>query len=162
MLSKLSACIKNLIIAQCHIMVKMQQAEIHCLRAYCNFAQCTCARYPPTLSLLHIQDVESYIHRSGGTCRAGQTGASMLFYKSQQEYMIPLVERKAGVQFQGIGAPQGKFRQSCLLLLHCTCIVCTYILCNRKSMSSKHFGRNHPLPLPHNLCVIVYIAANIF
>ena len=47
-----------------------------------------------------------YIHRSGRTGRAGQTGASMLFYKSQQEHMIPLVERKAGVQFQRIGAPQ--------------------------------------------------------
>ena len=28
------------------------------------------------------------------------------FYKSQQEHMIPLVERKSGVQFQRIGAPQ--------------------------------------------------------
>ena len=53
-----------------------------------------------------IQDVDSYIHRSGRTGRAGWTGVSILFYKSQQEHMIPLVEKKAGVQFQRIGAPQ--------------------------------------------------------
>ena len=52
------------------------------------------------------QDVESYIHRSVRTGRAGRTGVSILFYKSQQEHMIPLVERKSGVQFQRIGAPQ--------------------------------------------------------
>ena len=56
--------------------------------------------------LCFTQDVESYIHRSGRTGRAGRTGVSILFYKAQQEHMIPLVEHKAGVQFQRIGAPQ--------------------------------------------------------
>ena len=54
---------------------------------------------------MFVQDVESYIHRSGRTGRAGRTGVSILFYKAQQEHMIPLVEYKAGVQFQRIGAP---------------------------------------------------------
>ena len=59
-----------------------------------------------SLTFSCIQDVESYIHRSGRTGRAGRTGVSILFYMSQQEHMIPLVEKKAGVQFQRIGAPQ--------------------------------------------------------
>ena len=29
-----------------------------------------------------------------------------MFYKPQQEYMVPLVERRAGIHFQRIGAPQ--------------------------------------------------------
>ena len=37
---------------------------------------------------------------------AGRSGVSILFYKSQQEYMIPPVERKSGVQFQRIEGPQ--------------------------------------------------------
>ena len=53
-----------------------------------------------------IQDIDAYIHRSGRTGRAGRTGLSVLFYKPQQEFMIPEVERVAGVRFQRIGAPQ--------------------------------------------------------
>ena len=29
-----------------------------------------------------------------------------MFYKPQQEYMVPMVERRAGIHFQRIGAPQ--------------------------------------------------------
>merc|ERR1719397_2019716 len=52
------------------------------------------------------KDVDSYIHRSGRTGRAGRSGISIIFYKGGQEYGVQNVERKAGVKFSRIGAPQ--------------------------------------------------------
>lgn len=54
---------------------------------------------PPT-------DVESYIHRSGRTGRAGKNGVCVTFYKPQQEYLVDIISRKTGVIFNRIGAPQ--------------------------------------------------------
>ncbi|KAJ3278140.1 Nucleolar RNA helicase 2 [Borealophlyctis nickersoniae] len=51
-------------------------------------------------------DVESYIHRSGRTGRAGKSGVCVTFYKPQQEYLLNNIERRAGVSFQRVGAPQ--------------------------------------------------------
>ncbi|KAG0598099.1 hypothetical protein M758_12G046000 [Ceratodon purpureus] len=52
------------------------------------------------------RDAETYIHRSGRTGRAGNTGISVLFYDRKKEYMIPQIERKAGFKFERIAAPQ--------------------------------------------------------
>ncbi|EGF84232.1 hypothetical protein BATDEDRAFT_84954 [Batrachochytrium dendrobatidis JAM81] len=53
-------------------------------------------------------DVESYIHRSGRTGRAGKSGICVTFYKPNQEYALQNIARHAGVNFIKIGAPQPK------------------------------------------------------
>ncbi|KAJ3116785.1 hypothetical protein HDU96_008802 [Phlyctochytrium bullatum] len=51
-------------------------------------------------------DVETYIHRSGRTGRAGKNGVCVTFYKPQQEYLLERIRKRAGVNFKRIGAPQ--------------------------------------------------------
>ena len=65
-----------------------------------------CTVSSPVPFSYHIIECGVDIHLSGRTGRAGRSGVSILFYKSQQEHMTPLMERKSGVQFQRIGAPQ--------------------------------------------------------
>jgi ATP-dependent RNA helicase DDX21 len=50
-------------------------------------------------------DVDSYIHRSGRTGRAGNKGTAICFYKPEQLWMIAQVEKRAGFKFKHIGAP---------------------------------------------------------
>lgn len=45
------------------------------------------------------QDVESYIHRSGRTGRAGRTGVCICFYQHKEEYQLAQVEQKAVRRF---------------------------------------------------------------
>ncbi|KAG1360656.1 DEAD-box ATP-dependent RNA helicase 7 [Cocos nucifera] len=52
------------------------------------------------------RDVESYIHRSGRTGRAGNTGVSILLYEPRYSYSISRLERESGVKFEHISAPQ--------------------------------------------------------
>ncbi len=52
------------------------------------------------------KDVETYIHRSGRTARAGTSGTCITFYNKKQQGLVNLVESKAGVKFKKIGAPQ--------------------------------------------------------
>jgi ATP-dependent RNA helicase DDX21 len=52
------------------------------------------------------KDVEAYIHRSGRTGRAGRTGICICFYQPREENMLKQVERRAGVTFERISAPQ--------------------------------------------------------
>ncbi|XP_038600031.1 nucleolar RNA helicase 2-like [Tachyglossus aculeatus] len=51
------------------------------------------------------EDVESYIHRSGRTGRAGRTGICVCFYQAKEEYQLSQVEQKAGITFKRIGVP---------------------------------------------------------
>nr|BBI55612.1 DEAD-box ATP-dependent RNA helicase 7-like protein [Cryptomeria japonica] len=52
------------------------------------------------------RDVETYIHRSGRTGRAGNTGISVMLYDRKKQYMISQIEMKAGVKFERASAPQ--------------------------------------------------------
>ncbi|KAJ3154985.1 Nucleolar RNA helicase 2 [Geranomyces michiganensis] len=52
-------------------------------------------------------DVDSYVHRSGRTGRAGKKGGVCItFYKPDQESLLNNIARRAGVEFEKVGAPQ--------------------------------------------------------
>ncbi|KAF4071502.1 hypothetical protein AMELA_G00274100 [Ameiurus melas] len=51
------------------------------------------------------KDVESYIHRSGRTGRAGRTGICICFYQRKEEDQLRYVEQKAGITFKRVGVP---------------------------------------------------------
>ncbi|OAF71867.1 hypothetical protein A3Q56_00365 [Intoshia linei] len=49
--------------------------------------------------------VESYIHRSGRTARAGKNGVCICLYKREQQDQINKIERIAKIKFQRVGMP---------------------------------------------------------
>uniref|UniRef100_A0A4W4EQT0 RNA helicase n=1 Tax=Electrophorus electricus TaxID=8005 RepID=A0A4W4EQT0_ELEEL len=51
------------------------------------------------------KDVESYIHRSGRTGRAGRTGICICFYQRKEEDQLRYVEQKSGITFKRVGVP---------------------------------------------------------
>ncbi|XP_039593510.1 nucleolar RNA helicase 2-like [Polypterus senegalus] len=51
------------------------------------------------------KDVESYIHRSGRTGRAGRTGVCICFYQRKEEDQLRFVETRAGITFKRVGVP---------------------------------------------------------
>jgi ATP-dependent RNA helicase DDX21 len=52
------------------------------------------------------KDVETYIHRSGRTGRAGKPGICIVFYKPDQVSLLKPIEKSSGILFSRIGAPQ--------------------------------------------------------
>ncbi|KAL4188099.1 hypothetical protein AMTRI_Chr09g42400 [Amborella trichopoda] len=52
------------------------------------------------------RDVETYIHRSGRTGRAGNTGVAVMLYDRRKSYMVSQIERSSGVKFEHVSAPQ--------------------------------------------------------
>ncbi len=52
------------------------------------------------------KDVETYIHRSGRTARAGKEGTVVTFYAKKHAPLLSRIESMAGISFTKIGAPQ--------------------------------------------------------
>uniref|UniRef100_A0A2K5HYD4 Helicase C-terminal domain-containing protein n=1 Tax=Colobus angolensis palliatus TaxID=336983 RepID=A0A2K5HYD4_COLAP len=50
-------------------------------------------------------DIESYIHRSGCTGRAGRTGICICFYQPRERGQLRYVEQKAGITFKCVAVP---------------------------------------------------------
>ncbi|KAL3876853.1 hypothetical protein ACJMK2_034638 [Sinanodonta woodiana] len=51
------------------------------------------------------KDVDSFIHRSGRTGRAGKAGINIVFYKQNEESQLQLVENLSKIKFKRVGAP---------------------------------------------------------
>jgi ATP-dependent RNA helicase DDX21 len=52
------------------------------------------------------KEVETYIHRSGRTARAGASGTCITFYTSKTKMLVEDIERQAGIKLQRVGIPQ--------------------------------------------------------
>ncbi|KAG6467239.1 hypothetical protein ZIOFF_074927 [Zingiber officinale] len=52
------------------------------------------------------RDVEDYIHRSGRTGRAGNTGIAILLYEPKNKSRVSRIEKDSGVKFEHISAPE--------------------------------------------------------
>lgn len=51
------------------------------------------------------KDTESYVHRSGRTGRAGRKGVCVTFYKNSEEYLLQIIKKRTGVNFEIMAAP---------------------------------------------------------
>lgn len=52
------------------------------------------------------QDTETYIHRSGRTARAGNSGTCITFFSKKTYGLVQQIEEQAGIKLKMIGAPQ--------------------------------------------------------
>jgi ATP-dependent RNA helicase DDX21 len=51
-------------------------------------------------------DLDTYVHRSGRTARAGRSGTCVVFYTRNEEYLIRLLQHKKGIPLKRRGPPQ--------------------------------------------------------
>lgn len=51
-------------------------------------------------------DIDSYIHRSGRTGRAGNEGTCISLITDREDYLIQRIERDAKIKMQMVGVPQ--------------------------------------------------------
>ena len=51
------------------------------------------------------KDVETYIHRSGRTARAGAKGTCITFFDNKTEYFIKNIKTQAGISFETVPIP---------------------------------------------------------
>ncbi|XP_072883279.1 nucleolar RNA helicase 2 isoform X2 [Hemitrygon akajei] len=67
------------------------------------------------------KDVDSYIHRSGRTGRAGRTGVCICLYQRKEAGSLRSVEMKAGLKFKHVGVPTASeiIKASCKDALRC-------------------------------------------
>lgn len=54
------------------------------------------------------KDIDTYIHRSGRTARAGRSGVCVTFYTRRDAHLIDRIERQAKIEFKKVGVPQPK------------------------------------------------------
>ncbi len=52
------------------------------------------------------KDVDTFVHRSGRTGRAGKRGVCVTFFKPQEEYLVKQISKQTGADLKRIGAPQ--------------------------------------------------------
>jgi len=52
------------------------------------------------------KEMDTYIHRSGRTARAGRTGTCITLFTKREEELLYRIEKRAKFQFTKIGAPQ--------------------------------------------------------
>jgi ATP-dependent RNA helicase DDX21 len=52
------------------------------------------------------KEIETYIHRSGRTGRAGKEGTCITFFTKRQQELMDRIEQHAKIKFRQIGAPQ--------------------------------------------------------
>ena len=51
------------------------------------------------------KELDTYIHRSGRTGRAGKKGVCITFYTKKQVGLIERIEKKCHIKMQKVGAP---------------------------------------------------------
>jgi ATP-dependent RNA helicase DDX21 len=52
------------------------------------------------------KEIETYIHRSGRTARAGANGKCITFYTQKSKFLVEDIERGAGIKLVRVGIPQ--------------------------------------------------------